>query len=76
MYMSRLRNSPQGWLDLIFSAKSTQNGGVVRRNITWIEKEVGRPAFEQAVRDRGFHLIESGHQLIVICHAGDIKLHF
>lgn len=76
MYVSRLQNSPQGWLDLIFSAKSAQNGGVVRRNISWVEKEIGRQAFEKAVRDRGFHLIETGNQLIIICHRGEIRLCF
>lgn len=76
MYVSRLQNSPQGWLDLIFSAKSAQNGGVVRRNITWVENQIGRQVFEDAVRIRGFHLIETGNQFIVICHSGEINLHF
>jgi hypothetical protein len=76
MYVSRLQNAPQGWLDLIFSAKSAQNGGVVRRNISWVEKEIGRQTFENGVRDRGFHLIETGNQFIFICHRGEIRLCF
>jgi len=76
MYVSRLQNAPQGWLDLIFSAKSAQNGGVVRRNISWVEKEIGRQTFENSVRDRGFHLIETGNQFIFICHRGEIRLCF
>ena len=76
MYVSRLQNAPQGWLDLIFSAKSAQNGSGVRRNISWVEKEIGRQTFENAVRDRGFHLIETGNQFIMICHRGEIRLCF
>jgi len=76
MYVSRLQNAPQGWLDLIFSAKSAQNGGVVRHNISWVEKEIGRQSFENAVRDRGFYLIETGNQFIIICHRGEIRLCF
>jgi hypothetical protein len=28
------------------------------------------------VRARGFHLIEAGSQLVVICHSGPINLRF
>ncbi len=74
--MSRCVNSPDGWLDLIFTAKAAQNGGIVRRNVTWVEHEIGRQTFVKAVQDRGFHLLETGNQFIVICHQGNIHLHF
>ena len=64
------------WLDQIFSAKSARTGGVVRRKISWVEAEVGRDRFEQEVRRRGFHCIEAGQQLIVICNSGPIRLLF
>ena len=68
--------SARSWLDLIFAAKAARTGGVVRRSISWIEREIGRAAFEQEVRKRGFHLIEAGHQLIVICNREPIRVIF
>ena len=64
------------WLDLIFEAKAARTGGVVRRKITWVEREIGRDVFVSEVRSRGFHLIEAGHQFIVICNQGPIRLLF
>ena len=75
--MDRLRTtSPEVWLDHIFSAKSVMSGGVVRRNRSWVETEVGLQRFENEVRARGFHLIEAGQQLVVICHSGPVRLRF
>ena len=64
------------WVDSIFSAKAVQAGGVVRRHRDWVAREIGRTRFEDEVRKRGFHLIETGHQLVVICNNGAIRLVF
>jgi len=64
------------WLATIFNAKSAQNGGVVRRHRAWVEAEIGRDRFEDEIKRRGFHLIETGQQLIVICNSGNIRLVF
>ncbi len=75
--METLRETnPQFWLDQIFSAKSAANGGVVRRNRHWVASEIGLDLFEHSVRARGFHLIEAGQQLVVICHSGKVTLRF
>ena len=66
---------PDRWVRLIFAAKSAQ-GGVIRRKRFWIEKEVGLERFELEVRRRGFHMIEAGNQLIVICHNGPVRFLF
>ncbi len=70
------QTNPDLWVDQIFSAKAVTSGGVVRRNRTWVATEIGLPRFEQEVRNRGFHLIEAGHQLVVICHPGPVKIRF
>lgn len=67
---------PLNWLDQIFAAKAVQSGGVIRRRSDWITREIGRDRFEAEVRRRGFHLIETGPHLIVICHSGEIRLLF
>lgn len=71
----RLSNADY-WLEQIFSAKSVTSGGVVRRSRQWVEAEIGLDRFETAVRARGFHLIEAGAQLVVICHSGPVTMRF
>ena len=70
------RTNPEFWLGQVFSAKSVANSGVIRRNRNWVEAEIGLDRFVQTVRARGFHLIEAGLQLVVICHSGPITLKF
>ncbi len=75
--MDTIRTSnPDFWLAQVFSAKSVANGGVIRRNRTWVEAEIGIDRFVQTVRARGFHLIEAGQRLIVNCHNGPITMKF
>ena len=68
--------SPVTWLAKVFSAKALGSGGVVWRKRTWVATGIGVPRFEQAVRDRGFHLIEAGARLMVICNCGPIRIRF
>lgn len=67
---------PDRWIDLIFGAKAASSGGVIRRNRHWVEAEVGLERFLAAVRTRGFHLLETGDQLIIVCHQGPIRMIF
>lgn len=64
----------QDWLDQVFRAKSVAFGGVIRRRINDVEREVGHAAFEREVRRRGFHLLRSGKHYVVICHNGPIEI--
>ena len=64
------------WVSQLFSSQSARKGSVVRRSRRWVEREVGREEFEREVRRRGFHLIETGDQMIVVCHAGAIRIVF
>ena len=70
------QTNPDFWLDQIFAAKVVTCGGVIRRSKMWVEAEIGLPRFEYAVRARGFHLIEEGQQLVIICHSGPIAMRF
>ena len=62
------------WADSVFAAKAAANGGVIRRAIRDVDRDIGRAAFELEVRRRGFHLIECDNQYIVICNAGRINV--
>ena len=61
------------WLDQIFAAKAVARGGVIRRAVPWVEQEIGRARFIAEVERRGFHLLECGHQFVVICAPGPIR---
>jgi len=66
----------QRWIDHLFAAKSARRGAVVRRSRAWVDREVGRRLFEAEVRRRGYHLIETADQFIVVCHNGPIRILF
>jgi hypothetical protein len=75
--MQMLRPSPllaQAWLDDLFAAKAVGKGGIVRRAVRDVEREIGRNPFIAEVRRRGFHLIECGGQFIVICNTGQMQV--
>jgi len=63
------------WLDRIFSAKSA-DGHVVRRNVDWVTREIGLERFLAEVRAKGFHLIQTADQFVIVCHRGEIRLLF
>ena len=63
------------WLAQIFSAKAAQ-GGVVRRAVGWVDREIGRARFIAEIRARNYHLICTGNQFIVVCHAGPVQMLF
>jgi hypothetical protein len=65
---------PAPWMDLVFSAKAVARGGIVRRSAAWVEREVGRDRFVAEVKRRGYHLVETGGQLIVICNSGGLRV--
>jgi hypothetical protein len=76
MKLSQSRISdPDGWIDMVFSAKAAQ-GGVVRRAIGWVATEVGHDRFVEEVQKRGFHLLLTKTQYIVICNAGPVRMLF
>lgn len=62
------------WCDAVFSAKAVEKGGIVRRAVQDVEREIGREAFLREVRRRGFHLVEVGGQFLVICNGGQLKV--
>ena len=66
--------APLAWMDSLFQAKAVQKGGIVRRALRDIDREVGRQAFIDDVRRRGFHIVECGGQFIVICNPGQLTV--
>lgn len=62
------------WLEQIFRAKSVNSGGVVRRRICDVEREIGCDALELEVRKRGFHMVKSAGNFVIFCTNEPIQL--
>lgn len=67
--------SPYEYINAIFSAKTIKNGGVVRRKIANVQKYASYDYLIREVEARGFHLLETGDQYVVICNRGHFRLH-
>ncbi|MEM8732535.1 MAG: N-(5'-phosphoribosyl)anthranilate isomerase [Pseudomonadota bacterium] len=68
--------TPHPWITQMFSTRAARKGAVVRRSALWVDREIGRDAFLDEVRRRGYHVIETADQFIVVCHNGPIRLLF
>ncbi|MFE3206411.1 hypothetical protein [Embleya sp. NPDC059237] len=64
------------WLTRVFEAGQANEGGVVRRSRVNIETYGGGmgPLIDFA-RSQRWHVIETGDQVIVLCHEGDLQIH-
>jgi len=61
------------WIDELFAAQAA-NGGVVRR----ARKNVNNAMLAELIREatsKHFHVIETGDQVVVLCHEGELILH-
>jgi hypothetical protein len=67
------------WMRRIFDADQANNGGVVRRatrNVaTFGAGGGGLAGLVEEARRRGFHVIETGDQVVILCHSGVLKVH-
>ena len=62
------------WLEQVFNARAAQCGGVVRRNVHDVDRYSSEHQLIEAVKARGFHLVQTGDQFVVICNGGDLRL--
>lgn len=63
---------PSAWVNQIFLADQVNRGGVVRRNRNDVER---LEEIVEEARRRRFHVIETGDQIVVLCHEGGITIH-
>lgn len=63
----------QEWLDHVFSAQSARAGGVVRRKVRDVERLVGREAFFEDLRQRGYQAIENNGHFVVFCNKAPLS---
>lgn len=62
------------WVDQMFQAQAA-NGGVVRRARADVDKYASLGEIVAEARGRGFHVIETGDQVVVLCHPGQMVIH-
>ena len=58
----------------IFKAQSA-HGGVVRRARDGVDKYGSLDLVIAEARKRGFHVIETGGQIVILCHQGALIIH-
>lgn len=63
------------WLQQMFDAAIVGNRGIVRRKKASVHQHASFEELQAEVVSRGFHLIETGDQYIVICNRGAIIIH-
>ena len=67
-------SDPQIWIDRIFDAKIAREGGVVRRSVHHVHREIGPKRLELEVRRRGFHLLQSDGHYVIICNSAPLTM--
>ena len=60
----------------MFASQAARKGSVVRRSRAWVDREVGRDRFLKEIKRRGYHLIQTADQFIIVCHSGPIQVLF
>ena len=58
----------------MFKAKAVKKGGVVRRKRKSVEKNASVADLEAVVKRRGFHMVETGDQYVILCNAGTFRV--
>ncbi len=63
------------WLNQVFRTGQANRGGVVRRSTYDVQRIVGIGVFVDECRRRGYHVIETGDQMVVLCNEGAMIIH-
>jgi hypothetical protein len=65
--------SPENWLLHLFSSQAAREGAVIRRKARDVDRYVGRQAFIDEMRRRGFPVVESAGQFVIFCNHEPIR---
>lgn len=66
---------PVEWIKQIFDAQAVEQGKPIRRKRSDVEKYGHFSDLLDEVKRRGFHLIETGDQYVILCNEGSITIH-
>ncbi len=62
------------WIDQIFQAGQVAKGNIVRRQKSSVNRYASMGELKEEVKARGFHMIETGDQVIIVCNPGNIRI--
>ena len=65
--------SPQQFLAELFSSRAAATRAVIRRNARDVDRFVGREAFLEEMRRRGFSVVENAGQLVIFCNREPLR---
>jgi hypothetical protein len=65
--------TPDRWLAQIFASDEARRGGVVKRQVRDVERLVGRDAFVNELRRRGYQAVENGRHFVIFCNSLPIR---
>lgn len=64
------------WVDQFFtSSRQARTGGIVRRSVANVERLDALDEIISEARRRGFHVLETGGQIVLLAHEGSVILH-
>jgi phage baseplate assembly protein gpV len=63
------------WMDTWFSSQTARNGGIVRRARRDVDRFANMDWVIEEARQRRWHVIETGDQVVLLCHEGDLRMH-
>jgi len=60
--------------DWINDPQQAKNGGIVRRSDSDVDKNGGIESVLEEARERGWHIIHTGDQYVILCHEGSLTI--
>ncbi len=63
------------WVEQFFQASSASNGDVIRRAKSDVEQYSSLQEVVDEAEKHGFHVVETGDQIVVLCHQGTLHIH-
>lgn len=61
------------FLGELFASKAARDGAVIRRQVRDVERYVGRGAFMEEMRRRGFAVVENAGQFVIFCNREPLR---
>lgn len=66
---------PSAWIEQLFQAAQVANGGVVRRSRDTVDEYASLEEVIAEAKKKKWHVIETGGQVLVLCHQGSLVIH-
>lgn len=55
------------WLEQVFKSRTVETGGVIRRQIVDVDREIGEAVLIAEVRRRNFRLLRTRAHFVIVC---------